>query len=226
MVSRLITRNYLLRITYYVFSFSLLLAGIGGAFLPWIWRASVALQLTGPGLAEFVKFLPAVRAGQVRPERLFFLLPLWVALLTLPVAVENKKLALPGWLRWSLRFMVIPLALAGLSPVWAPAILLAPEFRLQTILAAVAVGLTVIAPVFNRLPLKIFVMILVGSSLAALVLPVWQFNLVQPDMVEAYHEPVSLGWGWWLTAVGLVMSSGGGIYAAFGDKSIPTHSPN
>lgn len=181
-----ITRSYTLRITSYVFPLSLVLAGISGAFLPWIWRAGVALQLTGPGLAEFVKFLPEARAGQVRLARLFFLLPLWVAMLALPLVVENKKLALPAWLRWGSRLAVIPLALAGLSPVWAPAILLAPEFRLQTILAAAAIGLAVFAPLFSRAPLKIFAVILAGVSLAALVLPLWQFNLVQPGIGEAF----------------------------------------
>lgn len=195
--------------------FGLLLTGCGGAFLPWIWRDSVALQLTAPGLAEFVKFLPEVRYGQVQLQRLFFLLPLFLAMLILPLVVENKRLALPRWLRWALRLAVIPLALAALSPVWTPAILLAPEFRLQTLLALIAMGLAVIAPILHRLPLPGLIILLLGSGVAAIILPIWQFGLIQASIVEAYHEPVSLGWGWWLTVAGLVLSIASGIRLAF-----------
>jgi hypothetical protein len=191
----------------------LLLTGIGGAFLPWIWRDSVALQLTGPGLAEFVKFLPQVRAGQVSIERLYFLLPLFGAMLALPLAAENKTLTLPVWLRWGLRLAVIPLALASLSPVWTPATLVAAEFRLQTILAATAVGLAVIAPLLKNLSLKIIAAGWGLIGLAAIILPLWQFSLIQGGMIEAYHEPVALGWGWWVTVAAIGMSIASGIAA-------------
>src|SRR5262245_44023312 len=78
----------------------LLLAGLGGGFAPWIWRESVALQLTAPGLAEFVKFLPEVRLGQLHVERLYFLTPLFWVMLTLPLVIENRALLIPVWLRW------------------------------------------------------------------------------------------------------------------------------
>jgi hypothetical protein len=193
----------------------LFLTGLGGAFLPWIWQESVVLQLTGPGLAEFVKFLPEVRTKQVDIERLFFLLPLFVSMLALPIVVENKKLALPTRLRWALRLVVIPLALASISPIWTPRVLIDQEFRLQTVLATIAIGLAIIAPLLKRLSLKILVVLLLGGGLAAIILPIWQFSLIQPSMVEVYHEPVSLGWGWWLTVGGIVLSIGGGAFAVF-----------
>lgn len=199
----------------FLLAFGLLLTGAGGAFLPWIWHQSVALQLTAPGLAEFVKFLPQVRTGQVEIERLFFLWPLFLAMLALPLFAANRTLGLPAWLGWLMRLAVIPLALAGLSPVWTPAILLAPEFRLQTLLAVVALGLTVVAPLLKSLPLKLLVGLLIIAGLAALILPYWQFSLVQADITEAYQRPVSLGWGWWLTVAGLVLSMIGSAWAAF-----------
>lgn len=189
----------------------LFLAGLGGAFLPWVWREPVALQLTAPGLAEFVKFLPQVRYNEVAGQRLFFLLPLFVALLALPLLSENLRLALPLWLRWLLRLTVVPLALAALSPVWTPAVLTAPEFRLQTLLAASAVALAVGGPLWRRLPLRPLLALLLGGGLAALVLPWWQFSLIQPGLTEAYHQPVALGWGWWLTVGGLILSLAGGL---------------
>lgn len=210
-----VTRNKQLKIGSWSLAFGLLLTGIGGAFLPWIWRQSVALQLTGPGLAEFVKFLPEIRTGQVQIERLFFLLPLFLAMIALPLCAENRKLVLPTWLRWGLRLAVIPLALASLSPVWTPGILIAPEFRLQTLLAVVAIGLTIIASILKRIPLKLLAVLLLTNSVASLILPSWQFELVQSSIVEAYHEPVYLGWGWWLTVTGLAAAAGGAILAAF-----------
>ena len=201
----------------FIIALGLVLTGVGGAFLPWIWHESVALQLTGPGLAEFVKFLPQIRTGQVAIERLFFLLPLFLAMLALPLFAVNQALRLPSWLGWLMRLAVIPLALAGLSPVWTPAILIAPEFRLQTLLAVTAIGLSLAAPLLKNLPLKPLVILLIIAVLAALILPYWQFSLVQADVAEAYDQPVSLSWGWWLTVGGLVLSMIGGAWA-----TIPT----
>ncbi len=201
--------------SHWLLAFGLLLTGVGGAFLPWIWRESVALQLTAPGLAEFVKFLPEIRTDQLEIERLIFLLPLFLAMLALPLFAANQELRLPGWLQWLMRLVVIPLSLAALSPVWTPAILIAPEFRLQTGLALVALGLMVIAPRFKKLPLKLLVGLLVLAGIPAIILPAWQFSLVRAGMVEAYHQPVSLGWGWQLTAAGIGLSAIGGVWAAF-----------
>ena len=205
-------RNSKLIFASLLLALGLLVTGIGGAFAPWIWRPSVALQLTGPGLAEFVKFLPEIRLGQIEIERLYFLLPLFVAMLFLPLFACNKALVLPAWLRWSLRLTVIPLALASLSPVWTPAILMATEFRLQTILAGVAVGLAVVGPLFKWLSLKILVWLLILGGLAAISLSYWQFNLIQASISEVYHQPIWLGWGWWLAVGGVVLSAVGGMW--------------
>jgi hypothetical protein len=203
-------------------AFGLLMTGFAAAFAPWLWRPPVALQLTGPGLAEFVKFLPQVRGGQLQVERLFFLLPLMLVVVTLPLFAGSRQLYLPGWLRWTMRLSVLPLALATLSPVWTPAILLAAEFRLQTILAGLALGLALISPLVGGIPLRILGWLFVAAGLAALVLPYWQFSLVQAQIQEAYHEPVSLGWGWWLTALGIVVSMAGSTIATImSTKTLP-----
>jgi hypothetical protein len=205
----------------FVLAAGLLLAGAGGAFAPWVWRAPVALQLTAPGLAEFIKFLPESRTLQVQVERLYFLLPLFVAMLALPLFAENRRLALPGWLSWLMRLAVFPLALAALSPVWTPTVLTAPEFRQQTLLALTAMGLAVIAPLLKGLPLKVMIGMLALAGLAAIALPLWQFGLVQPALSAVYYEPVSPGWGWWLTVLGLGLSLIGGVWAAFFIAPIP-----
>jgi hypothetical protein len=157
-------------------------------------------------LAEFVKFLPEVRTLQLQVARLHFLYPLFLAMIALPLLVENKALQLPRWVRWGLRLSVIPLVLASLSPVWTPAILLNAEFRTQTMLAMVALSLTLFAPLLKNLPLKIEIILLMIGSLVAIILPLWQFNLVRMAISAVYAEPVTLGWGWWLTVSGLGLS--------------------
>lgn len=212
------TTHYALRTTHYVswlLALGLLLAGCGGAFAPWVWRESVALQLTAPGLAEFVKFLAEVRTAQLTIERLHFLYPLFWAILASPLLAENSQLALPRWLRWGLRLAVLPLALAALSPVWTPAILLAPEFLAQTVLAVTAIGLAVIAPVFRRVPLKVLSALLVVSGLIALGLAWQAFGLAQAPLAATYNAPVEFGWGWWLTAIGVGISGGSSLWLAF-----------
>jgi len=202
------------QISGWLLTLGLLLAGSGGAFAPWVWREPAVLQLTAPGLAEFVKFLPESRTGQVQFERLYFLLPLFVAMLALPLLAENRRLALPRWWRWPLRLAVLPLALAALSPVWTPAILKAPEFRLQTGLALAAVGLAVIAPLLRGLPIRWLAGLLAVAAVVAIALPFWQFILANPGLEQAYHETIRFGWGWWLTVAGMELSLVGGIWAA------------
>jgi hypothetical protein len=216
--------DYLLRFSHYVLRITslqmsgwllvigLLLTGFGGGFAPWVWRESVALQLTAPGLAEFVKFLPEIRTGQLQLERLYFLLPLFLAMLALPLFVENQRLHLPALLRWSLRFTVAPLALAALPPVWTPGVLMSGEFRLQTVLALSSLGLAVIAPLLRRLSLKALVTLLIAGDISAIILPFWQFSLAQTAISAVYHEPVSLGWGWQLTLAGLLSSGIGSLW--------------
>ncbi len=208
-----------LKTSSWLLAMGLLLMGAGGAFLPWVWHSPVALQLTGPHLAEFVKFLPEIRTTQLQINRLYFLLPLFMAMLALPLLAENKALDLPIWLRWGLRLTVIPLALASLSPVWTPAILTAPEFKLQTGLALLAVGLAVIAPLFKHLPLKLLIPLLVVGTVVALLLAAQQFGRAQASISNVYNEPVFLGWGWYVTVWGGVFSTVGGIWAAFGKKN-------
>jgi MFS family permease len=195
----------------YLMAAGLFLTGVGGGFIPWIWRDAVALQLTAPGLAEFVKFLPEIRSGAIQIERLYFLTPLFLAMLMSPLFAENDRLKLPFPLRWLLRMAVIPMALASLSPVWAPDRLLNDEFRLQTVLAGVAVCLAVIAPLLRNIRLNVLIAILIIGGVTSLVLTVWQFSLIGPSIAVAYHEPIQLGIGWWVTVMGIVLSITGGM---------------
>ncbi|MFQ5576375.1 MAG: hypothetical protein ACE5G8_05230 [Anaerolineae bacterium] len=174
-----------------------------------MYRQPAALQLTAPGLAEFVKFLPEKRLGLLALQRLHYLLPLAVAAFSLPLLAANKEMRLARSVSGLLRLAVLPAALALLSPVWAPGVLLNEEFRLQTVAAAVAVGLAVVAPLFSRLPLKWLAAAIAIGAGAGLVLALKQFGLAGPAIAAAYAAPIRLGWGGWLAVGG-----GGGAIAA------------
>lgn len=195
----------------WILPISLLLLGVGGGFAPWVYRPSAALQLTAPGLAEFVKFLPEMRLGLLPIQRLHFLLPLATTALTLPLAVTNRQLRLHWSLNALLRLLVLPMSLALLSPVWSPGVLLNPEFRLQTITAAAAVALAIIAPLFKNIPLKYLTSGIAALAALALILSLRQFWLVDDAIGVTYANAIRLGWGGWLSVAagaGLLVSAG------------------
>ena len=203
----IVDRTHFATINSWLLAVGLLLTGLGAGFAPWLWRDSVALQLTAPGLAEFVKFLPEVRLGQLDLERLYFLLPLFQAMLMIPLIISNRWLALPGWPRWLLRAAVVPLALAEQRPIWPVATLRDWELRMQTVLAGMALLVALISPLFKDLPLKPLLAVWLVVGLPAMILPAWQFNLIGGALADVYRQPVSLAWGWWLAVSGIVLTA-------------------
>jgi len=183
----------------------LLLAAMGASFAPWVDRAPAALVLTAPDLAEFVKFLPEVRAGSLRVQRLMFLYPLFVTTLSLPVIIASRRLAYPRWTRWSILILSIPLALTLLPPVWSPGVLLSPEFRLQTLACLFCLGLIVIWRWLSDIPLRPLLLFVALASLAAPVLALWQFFTVREAISYAYASPIVPGWGTWFILAGFAL---------------------
>jgi len=179
----------------------LLLAALGASFVPWVDRPPVALVLTAPDLAEFVKFLPEVRDSSLRVQRLLFLLPLFVATVSLPIIVAARRLAFPGWVRWPTLLIAIPLSLMLLPPVWSPSVLLSAEFRLQTAACLLCLGLVVSSCGLKGLPLVPLLVLLTPASLAAPALALWQFSIAQEAITRAYASPINPGWGTWLTLI-------------------------
>jgi len=192
-----------MKIWRYILAASLLAFAIGAGFTPWVYRPAVAEQLTAPGLAEFVKFLAEKRLGLLPIQRLHFLLPLIVAAPALPLFAVNRQLRLHWAANALLRLTTLPLALAILSPVWSPGVLMSAEFRLQTLAAGAAVGLAVVAPLFRRLSLRWLTAAATIAGLIATVLALRQFFLVQDAIAAVYAAPIALGWGGWLTLAGL-----------------------
>ena len=195
----------------WILPISLLLLGIGSGFAPWVYRSPAALQLSAPGLAEFVKFLAEVRLGLLPVQRLHFLLPLATAALTLPLVAVNRQLGLHWSLNGLLRLLVLPMSLALLSPVWSPGVLLNQEFRLQTFTAATAVMLAIIAPLFKAIPLKYLTTTIAALATLSLIFALRQFWLVDDAIGVTYASAIRLDWGGWLSiiaALGLLVSAG------------------
>ncbi len=183
---------------------SLLTLELGAGFSPWVYRSPAVLQLTAPHLAEYVKFLADVRLGIIHIQRLYFLLPLAVTALSVPLVVVNQTLGLHWLLNWGLRFTVIPMTLALISPVWAPSVLMNDEFRLQTIVACIAVILAITAPMFKNLPLRWLLLAVTICSTIGVSLALWQFYMANNAIADTYSSAISLGLGGWLTIFGTV----------------------
>ncbi len=183
----------------------LLLAAVGSSFAPWVDRAPAALLLTAPDMAEFVKFLPEVRAGSLAVQRLFFLLPLAVVALSLPPVAAARQLAYPRWVRWPVLAAALPLALTLLPPVWSPPVFLSDEFRLQTAACGLGLGLIAVSPWLKGVPARWLAVLLLPLSLAAPALALWQFFVVQEAVTRAYAGPVVPGWGAWGTVAGFAL---------------------
>lgn len=191
-----------------------LLAATGAAFAPWVERAPAALVLTAPDLAEFVKFLPEVRAGTLVVDRLGFLLPLFGITFSLPFLVTAPWLACPAWVRRLGLAAVFPLALTLLPPVWSPPVLLAEEFRLQTMGCGFCVALVIGSRWLHRLPRLSLLLVLPGLWGAAPVWALWQFGIVQPAVARAYASPVVPGWGAYATCLGSALMLAGLVLSA------------
>jgi hypothetical protein len=169
-------------------------------------RSPAALLLTAPDMAEFVKFLPEVRAGSLAVQRLLFLLPLAVVTLSLPLVVAAHRLAYPRWVHWPVLAVALALALTLLPPVWSPPVFLSDEFRLQTVACGLGLGLVAASPWLKGVPVRWLAALLLPLSLAAPALALWQFFVVQEAIARAYAGSIVPGWGAWGTVAGFALA--------------------
>ena len=119
---------------WFLIGVALALVGYWG---PWVNHKTAALVLSGLDMAEFVKFLPEVRAGTEPMLRELFYLPLLAAALCLALIGSNRPWRYPLWARGIMVIIAIVLAVIVLPPY--PFILQAlssDEFRRQFLMAA------------------------------------------------------------------------------------------
>ncbi len=189
----------------------------------WVVQTSPGLTLLGLDLPEYVKFLPAVRSGQLSLVREVFYLPLVVLGVGLNLLVLVTRGLWPRGLRLVLGLLSIPCALALLPPAWSPATFSQAEYRVQVVVMAGmllfgAVTLLLVwwqdatVPAARGLHMAGGV-VFVACALAA-VFPLWTWQQIQPAVATIYNHPVPLGWGGWALGMGALYLALGGILLA------------
>ena len=190
------------------------LLGAVGYYGPWIAHPTAALALTGVDLGEFVKFLPAVQAGELAVVRqLFYLPPLAVVLgVALLAGAPRLRYSLP--VRAAALVLAVPVSVQLLPPAWSPSSLMTEEFRLQTVaLAACWVALAA-SWLLARLPAWLAGGAAGLLAAAALAASAWQTWTVKPAIDTLYGQPPPLGWGLFVCLVGLAVMLLGSLLLA------------
>jgi hypothetical protein len=170
-----------------------LLVGLAGYFGPWVPHRAAGLVVTGIDLAEYVKFLPQYRSGQISLRREIFYLPLFAASVT--AALLAGRRSLPIWARVLAAAVAVPLALAMLPPAWSPAILRDAEYRIQVIAICFCLALVPGILLTRRLPGRLVLAFIGLLCVAAAIVPVWGFLQIRPPIEELYRHPLPLGGG-------------------------------
>jgi len=175
---------------------------------PWVPARAMALTVLGVDMAEVVKFLPAVRSGQVHVWREAFLLPQVALSVTLALYAWQRGWRLERVWRLAMQVLAVVVALSMLPPAWSPVTLRAPEWRLQVGFIAFCFLFGALSPLWARFPTRwvdIF-LALVGTGVVIVVLV--QFSRVWPDLQAVYNQRLIPGIGVWATGVAALGSWG------------------
>ena len=180
--------------------------GLAAYVAAWVPHPSPALRVTGLDLAEYVKFLPEIRSGEITLTRELFYLPLPACALAILLAAWYNQ---SPWRR-VLRILAIPAsifaALLLLPPVWTPETLWQPEFRKQSATLLLCLGCALASPLLGLLPVRrIGGWVLALLALAAAILPTHRFLVILPALEVAYGSTLSFGNGVWLTSFAFLM---------------------
>jgi len=183
-----------------------------GYFGPWVWHPAVVFRYSADDLAEFVKFMPAVRSGQVLITRELFFLPLWLA--AIGVALWAGRFVKRRWVSWLVGWLVV-YAASWPMPMY-PFILDAyksPEFALSFWTSVAAALLCVLALVFgarlpDRLTAAAWIAIgLIGSTVAPL-----HFARLKPALEVQHGWTFNIGWGLGAVVIGFVVVATMGVW--------------
>jgi len=181
-----------------------------GYWQPWIPHRDSGLALTAWDLTEWIKFLPAWRAGKLGVQREAFYLPLVAAALALSLMAARWR-SRPA--RWALRGLAAILCLLALP--YYPLILSAyrgGEGQLQFYLSLAGLALILLSPLARRWPASWQGVGLVIAGVLGLIPPLWQLAVLRPTVAQLYAEPV--GWG-----IGAILNSVGfGLIVLTGSK--------
>lgn len=189
-----------------------LLLALVGYWGPWVDHFTAALVIPGFDMAEYVKFLPEVRAGMVPVIRELFYLPAPAVGLCLALTISSLRRRLPWWVMALLAILAAWLALIVAPPPdfvirFPKDAGLRTEWGRQAAVAAVAF-LAVIAALLwtgrlGRRIRRLFVTLVAGVGTA---IPLWQFFAVRSAIDQAYNRRVTLGWGLGLMPLGFALA--------------------
>jgi hypothetical protein len=175
-----------------------------GYFGSWVGHPVAGLVVSGLDLAEYVKFLPATRSGEIPIWREGFYLPLLAVSLAFSFSAFRTELGYGGIGRGLLLAIATVAALNMLPPAWTPALLRTSEFRQQTVFMGLCIAAALTSPflaLLPRAPVKWGITLL---AVAAILQPTQAFLRILPEIAELYHAPLRPGWGMLLTTIGLI----------------------
>lgn len=178
----------------------LLILAAWSYWLPWVDHATAALKLSGQDLGEFVKFIPAIRHGEVHLPRQIFYLPPLMSICALTLLGINRHMPFPRWLRVLLLALTALLLPGLLPPVWgSPRDWFTAEFRLQGLALIWGAGFILAHGLWRRIPATALGWSLASLSLIGLLPMLWGWLIARPLIWAVYNTPtIHLGWGLWL----------------------------
>lgn len=164
-------------------------------WLAWISHPAAGLAIAEVDLAEFPKFMPQVRSGDLTVWREAFYMPLFVLGLALAVWAGMAH-GVPGepLSRWLVRVAAVFLPL--LPSIFN--VLESGELQTQLRLAAGILAAIVLTPVWRRLPAQVLSGLLAVCFIFGGAAPALLFLQMKPAIDEIYRQVPSLGLGFWL----------------------------
>lgn len=181
----------------WLFPLALLLA-LAGYWAPWVNHKASALVITGLDMAEYVKFLPQFRSGELRFMREIFYLPLFLSSIFLVLMASSGYLGYPSWAKGLMLILAWAMALSMLPPAWSPPVLLQREFFCQTFAILFCLLFPFAWPIWMKIPPRgLFLLIALGSLIGG-ALPSFYFERTRPYIALLYARPISWGWGIYL----------------------------
>jgi len=166
-----------------------------GYFLVWLPGPGVGLQLIGIEIGEWIKFLG------VGPQRdLFYLPPVAIGLI---LAVWTALWPNSRWQTWAARVLATTIALLAFPAVAAitsepPSEWLARLLLIGLVIAAAGLSAGLAARPYRRVAWLAMSLV----AIAGAVLPTWQYLAVRPVVAEIMRQPIGIGPGVWLNALG------------------------
>ncbi len=169
-----------------------------GYFLVWLPGPAAGLRLIGVEIGEWIKFL-----GVGRARDLFYLPPVALGLLIALWTMTWSPGQPPAWRAWAARGLAVAVALLAFPAVES----ILNEPRGEWLARLAAVGLAVLTAALsgfaNRAPNARWVWPLMAVvALVAAILPTWQYFAVRPVVIDILHQPVGVGPGVWVNALG------------------------